>query len=275
MSIRTLGTVNGQRIGRSIRALRHRRDWTQAELGRRAGCSHSVVSRLERGAVKACSVDRLERILATLDARLVAFVDWRGGELDRLLDADHALLQERWALRKVGAGRRWQSRQEVTYSEYGERGSVDDLAFEEATGTLLVTELKTGIYDVGRMLMKLDEKVRLAPGTARRFGWSVRRVIPCLVIADTRTNRRRVADHEALFRRFSCRGLSARAWLREPPTPVTGLLIFVSVSNMRGTHGRRAGRQRVRLPMTDSRSATRPVRVGATGSAGGGALDRA
>lgn len=242
--------MNGTRIGRSIRALRHRRDWTQAELGRRAGCSHAVISRLERGTLEACSVDRLERILQALDARLVAFVDWRGGELDRLLDADHALLQERWALCKAGAGRRWQSRQEVTYSEYGERGSVDDLAFDEATGTLLVTELKTGIYDVSRMLMKLDEKARLAAAIARRLGWSVRRVVPCLVVADTRTNRRRVADHEALFGRFTCRGRRARTWLRDSSPRADGLLVFVSLTDVRGTHGRRAGRQRVRHTTT-------------------------
>lgn len=47
----------------------------------------------------------LERIVETLGGRLVSFVDWRGGELDRLLDADHALLQERWASRKASSGR--------------------------------------------------------------------------------------------------------------------------------------------------------------------------
>jgi hypothetical protein len=89
-----------------------------------------VVSRLERGNLRACSLARLERILQALEARLVVFVDWRGGELDRLLDADHARLQERWGLRKAAASDRWISRQEVTYSEYGERGSIDDLAYD-------------------------------------------------------------------------------------------------------------------------------------------------
>jgi transcriptional regulator with XRE-family HTH domain len=237
--------VNGVRIGRAIRALRHRRDWTQAELGRRAGCSHSVVSRLERGNLRACSVDRLERILAALDARLVSYVDWRGGELDRLLDADHALLQERWAMRKAAASR-WQSAQEVTYNHFGDRGSIDDLAFDAGTGTLLVSELKTGIYDAGRMLMKVDEKARVSANAARRFGWSGNRIVRCLVISDTRTNRRRVAAHEALFARFDCRGRDALAWLRAPEAPVGGLLLFVPLSDVRGQHGRRAGRQRVR-----------------------------
>jgi transcriptional regulator with XRE-family HTH domain len=250
--------VNGHRIGRAIRALRHRRDWTQAVLGRRAGCSHSVISRLERGNLKACSLARLDRILDVLDARLVAYVDWRGGELDRLLDADHALLQERLALRKADAGA-WQSAQEVTYNHFGERGSIDDLAFDPTTGTLVVSELKTGIYDTGGMLMKLDQKARLARDVAARFGWAVARVVCCLVIADTRTNRRRVAQHGALFARFDCRGHTAVAWLRDPRAEVGGLLLFIPLSDVRGTHGRRAGRQRVRRSASASRSNAVPA----------------
>lgn len=178
------------------------------------------------------------------------FVDWRGGELERLLDADHAALLERWAARKP---RRWaaSSRQEVTYNHFGDRGSIDDLAFDADTRSLLVSELKTGIYDAQRMLAKIDEKERLGAQIAARFGWRVRRVVSCLVLADTRTNRRRVQQHEALFRRFDCRGRAALAWLADPGAPVGGLLTFVPLSNVRGTHGRRAGRQRVRRGRSD------------------------
>ncbi|MGH2417128.1 MAG: hypothetical protein ACRDFY_02225 [Candidatus Limnocylindria bacterium] len=156
----------------------------------------------------------------------------------------HARLGERWA--KVRPPR-WFARAEVTYNNYGDRGSIDDLAFDAATGTLLVTELKTGIYDGQRTVAKLDEKVRVARLVAKRFGWAVRRGVPALVMADTRTNRRRVADHAALFGQFGLRGRSARAWLRDPARAGgDGLLLFVPLSDVRGTHGRQAGRQRVR-----------------------------
>lgn len=122
--------MNPDRIGRVVRALRHRRDWTQAELARRAGCSGSVISRVEGGNLRACSMPTVRRIVEALDARLVLFVEWRGGELDRLLDADHAALQERWAARKQRAKRPWPSRQEATYNHFGDRGSIDDLAFD-------------------------------------------------------------------------------------------------------------------------------------------------
>ena len=188
-------------------------------------------------------MESLHRVFACLDAVLFLSVRWRGGELDRLLDADHARLGERWAAMRDG---RWAARAEVTYSEFGERGSIDDLAFDASTGTLVCTELKTGIYEANRVVAKVDEKTRLASGIGRRVGWRVRRVVPALVLADTRTNRRRVAEHEALFGRFECRGRAARAWLRDPTEPVSGLLLFVPLSDVRGTHGRRAGRQRVR-----------------------------
>lgn len=143
--------------------------------------------------------------------------------------------------------KRWTSRSEVTYNEYGDRGSIDDLGFDPSSGVLLVTELKTGIYETWRTMATLDEKARVAGRVARRFGWLVRRVVPALVVAETRTNRRRVAAHEALFGRLDCRGRSARAWLRDPDRPaIGGLLLFVPLSDVRGTHGRRAGRQRMR-----------------------------
>lgn len=238
-------TMSGDRVSRAIRALRHRQDWTQAELGRRALCGPSVISRLERGNLRACSIRTLERIVEALGGRLVLFVDWRGGELERLLDADHAMLQERWAARKARP-RRWNSRQEVTYNHFGDRGSIDDLAFDATTGTLLVSELKTGIYDAQRIIAKMDEKERLAATIAKRFGWEERRVVSCLVVADTRTNRRRVQQHDAMFRRFECRGRAAFAWLSDPAPSIGGILVFVPLSDVRVTHGRRAGRQRVR-----------------------------
>ncbi len=237
--------VTPERIGRALRALRHSNDWTQAILGARAGCGASVISRVERGNLRACSLATLQRLFACLDARLLLFVRWHGGELDRLLDADHALLGDRWGDLR---GSHWEIRPEVTYSEYGERCSIDELAFHRSASTLLVTELKTGIYEANRVVAKLDEKARLAAGLARRLGWEATTVVPCLVIADTRTNRRRVEQHPNLFGRFELRGRPARAWLRSPTETVSGLLVFVPLSDVRGTHGRRAGRKRVRPP---------------------------
>ena len=136
----------------------------------------------------------------------------------------------------------------MTYNHSGDRGAIDDLAVDPSTGVLLVTELKTGIYDAQRTVAKLDEKERLGRSLARRFGWNVRRVVACLVVADTRTNRRRVEAGAGVLERFSCRGVAAKRWLHDPREPVDGVLLFVPLPDVRGTNVRRAGRQRVRRP---------------------------
>ncbi len=244
--------VTDAQIGRAVRALRHRLDWTQEELGRRAGCSASSISRIERGRIRSCSLTTLRRILEALDAWAFIKINWRGGELERLLDADHALLQERWASRKRAARVGWIDRQEISYNIFGERGAIDDLAYHPASRTLVVSELKTGIYDAQSTLAKIDEKERLAAGIVERFGWRVDRVVACLVVAEGRTNRRRIEEHPALFGRFDCRGWSATAWLRDPTLPIGGLLVFEELSDRHGVRSRRAGRQRVRHPGSQS-----------------------
>ena len=101
----------------------------------------------------------------TLDVRR------RGAELDRLIDEGHAALGARVAEKLRGWG--WDVRVEVSYSEYGERGSIDLLAWHAATGSLLVIEVKTEIVSAESTLRKLDEKGRLAAKVAReRFGWA-------------------------------------------------------------------------------------------------------
>lgn len=235
-----------ERVGRTVRAIRQRRGWTQRELARRAGVSDTLISRVERGQAGNCSIHTLLGILRPLEAQLSFVLRWRGGEVDRLLDADHAELQERWARRLTGIG--WVARQEVSYSQFGERGSIDDLAFHPATRTVLVSELKTGIFDAQGLLAKIDQKERLARDVARRFGWHVENVVAALVIAEGRTNRRRIEQLPMLFRRFDRRGRAALAWLRNPTPTCGGLLVYEKSADSRSMTVRRAGRQRVRHP---------------------------
>ncbi|MGH2386204.1 MAG: hypothetical protein ACRDGB_14305, partial [Candidatus Limnocylindria bacterium] len=169
---------------------------------------------------------------------------WRGGELDRLLDAGHAALQALCKGQLDAAG--WIVRVEVTFSRFGERGSIDLLAFHPATRTLLVVEIKTVIADVQGLLRPIDAKVRLAMGIAHDLGWEPRAVVPALVVSDDSTARPRVAAHAALFSRFEQRGWAARRWLRAPNGSTTGLLLFVDPSHGVGGAASRPGRQRVR-----------------------------
>src|SRR5687768_11921817 len=148
-------------LGKVLRAVRLRLGWRQVDLARRAGVSRRAISKLEREGPAGFAVHTLRRICEPLDVDLHVYGRWRGGELDRLLDAGHAALQSTFKELLEIAG--WIVRAEVTFSRFGERGSIDLLAFHLASGTLLVIEIKTMIADVQGLLRPIDMKVRLAP----------------------------------------------------------------------------------------------------------------
>lgn len=206
--------------------------------------SQHWVSRLEAGALDGFSIGTLRRICATIGLDVTLKGYWRGGELARLLDADHAALQAaaKRALEKHG----WNAHAEVTFSRYGERGSYDLLAVHPLGNVLLVVEVKTVIVDVQAMLRALDVKVRLAPTVARERGWPANVAVPCLIVAAGSTARRRILEHSPLFARFACRGLAARRWVRSPGERVGGLLFMLPLPPRPGRSVRRAGRVRVR-----------------------------
>lgn len=241
--------MEDQRLGRAMLVLQDRRGWRQIDLAVRAGVSQSAISDMERGRIERYTVQCIRRTLRALDASVVLDPLWGGrGDLDRLLDADHARLMQNWADLHRRAG--WDVWNEASYSIYGERGRIDQLAFHPPTATLEVAECKTGIWDVQDTLGRLDAKIRLAPRVAEERGWAARMVVGALVVLDGTTARRRVQEHEALFARYACRGREAMAWVRDPGvTSVDGLLAFVSFPRTNQGGLRRAGQRRVRLAM--------------------------
>jgi transcriptional regulator with XRE-family HTH domain len=242
--IAIIGNVNEPRTGRIVRALRRRLGWRQADLAAKARCSQSTVSVVERGHVDRVSLRTLRRILAALDAAVFVEVRWRGGALDRLLDAEHsaAVAAVIGLLQRHG----WLVELEVTYSEWGERGSYDVLALHPASAALLVVEVKTDLASIEATLRKLDEKRRLAPRVAReRYGWRHRTVSPLLVMPEDRTLRRRVALHDRLFRQaFSSRNVAVKRWLARPVGGIAGLLFVPRIERSSAVR-RPGGRTRV------------------------------
>lgn len=199
----------------ALRALRRRKGWRQADLGERAGVSRDVVSRAERAELAGMTMDSLDRIAAALGGTLAVDLRWHGADLDRLIDRDHALLQDVTARRLESLG--WVVRSEVTFNHYGDRGSCDLVAWHASTRTLLIVEAKSRLGNLQETLHRLDTKSRLSAVIARSLGWAGPVVrARALVILDGRTNRRVVAAHPALLGGFAFRGRSAAAWLRAP-----------------------------------------------------------
>jgi transcriptional regulator with XRE-family HTH domain len=237
--------VDDQRVGRIARALRRRLSWRQLDLALKAGCSQALISLVERGHVDRVSLHALRRILGAVDARVMVAVLWRAGDLDRLLDDGHARLVA--AVATVLRTADWLVETEITYSEFGERGSYDLIAFHPPTRMLLVVETKTDFPSAEATLRKLDEKVRLATKVAlERFGWRARAASRLLVLAEGRTARRRIERHAALLEgAFPCRSVGVRRWIAAPAGSVSGLW-FVTVTNGCSGSQRPGGRSRVR-----------------------------
>jgi hypothetical protein len=166
----------------------------------------------------------MRAILEQLDAEVGYEVRWRVGALDRLLDERHARLVGLATQLLVGAG--WEVIPELTYSTYGERGSIDLLGWSAASRHLIVVEVKTELVSVEATLRKLDEKVRLAPAVAReRLGWQAELVSRLLILPGDNTSRRRTLRHAAVLdRALPDRSGDVRAWLRQPARSIAGIL---------------------------------------------------
>ena len=111
----------------------------------------------------------------------------------------------------------WVVATEVSFNEFGERGSIDVLAFHRETRSLLVIEVKTTIADAQDLQASLDRKVRLARKIAADRGWHARSVAKVLVLVDTRANRQRVGVLSATFTvTFPSRTWAVRRWVANP-----------------------------------------------------------
>jgi transcriptional regulator with XRE-family HTH domain len=246
------------RLGLAVRALRRRGGWTQGELGHRVGISASAISRIERGRAAAATLGLVERVASAVGARLSIQILWQGEALDRLLDAEHAVLVD-WLLAYLRA-RRWEATPEVTFQIRGERGSIDVLA-RHPNGQLLVVEVKTVIPDAQSMLAALDRKARLSSAIAAERGWpmpaSVSRI---LVVPADRTARRRIAALRATFAAvLPADSRAVRRWLVAPTGTLAGILFVPHVTHTATRH--RVGRAR-RLPR--AQGTAQPARDGAT-----------
>jgi len=244
------------RFGRSLRALRRRRGWTQAVLATRVGLSQQAISLIERGHGGRLAIDTVARVFRELDARLELVVSWRGGGLDRLLDADHAALVAEVTRQLLAAG--WEVDVEVTYSNYGERGSIDVLGYRTSERAAVVVEVKSDLTIIDATVRKTDEKERNVVETIapQRLGFAPASIARLLVLPESSSARARVERVGPVFEvTFPARGHAVRQWLARPEGRLAGIL-FISVTHGGGATRRIGGSHRVRMPRTDRPAAT-------------------
>jgi len=192
-------------------------------------------------------------VFAALDARWEPIVTWRGGALDRLLDEAHATLVGEVVRRLQAAS--WDVAVETTYSEFGERGSIDVFGARRDRQAFILVEVKSDLTVIEATIRKMDEKERIVRRSLgrKRFGFRPAIVGRVLVLPATDTARRRVRASAAILDvAFPARGTELGQWLRDPQEDLSGIQ-FVADTNRDGdTRGSR-GSSRVRTARPRSR----------------------
>jgi transcriptional regulator with XRE-family HTH domain len=152
-------------LGLRIRARRIRAALRQSDLALAAGVPRRTIGELENGTFAHVSVDQLVRVGASLRATVDVRIRWHGEDLDRLIDAAHAATVAA-VLERLRAWK-WEALVEVSFAIWGERGSIDALAWHAPSRSLLVIEVKSVLPDLQATLRDLDRKTRLGPAIAR------------------------------------------------------------------------------------------------------------
>jgi hypothetical protein len=174
-------------------------------------------------------------VAVELDVSIAINATWRGGQGDRLLDRAHAAIVDRviGTLQSLG----WDVTAEFTFNHFGDRGSVDVLAWHAGERILLIIEVKATLTDLQDLLVSLSRKLRVVPDLARRqLGWDATHIARIVVVAGTAANRSVVARHAAIFEAsFPATSREVRSWLRRPLGPLAGLWLMSTSSLGSGT----------------------------------------
>jgi len=215
--------ADDQRLADLVRLVRHELRLTQIQLGTAAHVPVRDIKAVEGGRAADVRVGRLRRILEAQDGRLRVTAWWKGAAGDQLLDRRHAALVERVVT--ILRARGWNVHIEVSFSEFGERGSIDVLALRPDAKVAVVLEIKTVLGSLEETNRVFDAKVRLTPTIVyRRFGWRPVLVGCVLVLPEESTVRRTIEQHaETMQALYPSRGREVRAWVRRPSGPLRGL----------------------------------------------------
>jgi hypothetical protein len=154
---------------------------------------------------------------------------WNRAALDRLLDKRHAAVVEGMITSLGHHG--WRTATEVTFSEWGERGSIDVLGAHEPSRSIVVGEAKSEWGSIEETIRRLDVKERLVSAIAeKRFGFVPAQVAVLLVFPEDRTARRIARRYDAtLSAAFPARNAAIGRWLRQPDGPLRGLWFLPNV----------------------------------------------
>jgi transcriptional regulator with XRE-family HTH domain len=225
------------RIGVAIRRYRERSGRRQVDIAAEVGVTRQCVSLLERGHLGSSSVHTVRAIAAAVGVDLPFAPRGRGAQFDQLIDEEHSSMVEAVVGRLAAEG--WETMVEFSFNHYGDRGSVDVLAWHAARRALLVVETKSRLANLQETCRSLDTKARVVPRLAAQDrGWRAAAVGVVLVLQESSRERGAVARRAAIFSSsFPARNMDVRDWLIRPDRPLRGLWFLRIATTSCATRG--------------------------------------
>ncbi len=157
-------------------------------------------------------------------------VQWNGAALDRTIDEQHATIGE--GAIAVLVRYRWATQAELTFSEFGERGSIDVFGANESAAAVFVGEVKSEWGSIEETNRSLDVKARLAPKLCfDRYGWRPTSVAKVLILPENGGARRIAARYQNTLRAvYPARSREIRRWIEKPSGPLAGIWFLSQVT---------------------------------------------
>jgi transcriptional regulator with XRE-family HTH domain len=199
-------------FGASCRSGRLELDLSQQELADALGIHRGHLANIELGRVN-ISADLMDRIAVALGQRLELIVHGpRFIAARRPHDLVHAWCTG-YVVRRLGDG--WQTAREVAASAGGIHGWIDILAYQPATSTLAVIEIKSRLDDFGAVERQVGWYERRAPQLARELGWRHRQLVTWLIVlAADEVDRSIQANRDSVGQAFPGRADGVLACIR-------------------------------------------------------------
>ena len=239
------------RVGAIVRVRRRRAGLRQEDVARIAGVSRQSVSLVERGRLIELGVRSARAVAAAVGIDLGFAVRGHGASIDRLLDEEHSAPVDAVVRQLEGAG--WVVVVEFSFNHYGDRGSVDVLAWHADRAALLIVEVKSQLTDLQALCRSMDVKQRIVPRVvADDRGWRPRVVGAVIVLPDASGQWKAVARRRPIFdAAFPARTVEIKRWLSEPYPPGLHGIWFLDFASTTGTMRCPTTGSRVRRPRAD------------------------
>ena len=215
--------TDDQRLAAASRALRRQKRLTQSALVGATRSRH-IPRLIEDGRVGELRVNDVRDFFAKLGATVRLSAWYEGAVLDRLIDRLHADVVES-AVRELRRLSWPIVDTEVSFNEWGDRGSIDFMAANQQMSAVVIGEAKSAWGSLEETLRSLDVKSRLAAVICeKRYGWRPASIGVVLALPEEATARRIAMRYGAtLLAGYSSRNREIGRWLRQPRGALRGL----------------------------------------------------